>query len=358
MTTFARRMLRMAGPAMGPAHARESLRAGLGAGLGLLVCNLLLAGALPAASPAALLLIAPFGASAFLVFAVPNSPLAQPWSVVVGNTLAALAALGVLALVPHPLLAACLAVALAIALMGAVRALHPPSGAVALATVLAQPDWGFALSPVLLGSVGLVASGILWNRATGRVYPFRQTPETGPHGTGDPLPDRRLALTPQELADLLDRMRMGQNIGVEDLARALSAATTEAASHRLGHLTAALVMSRDLVTLRPDTPFEQVVGLFRRHRFHTLPVTTAEGGYVGLVPQLALLKPDAPRLTAAGLAEPEHRALPPDAGIAALITLMGDGRQQSVPIVQEGKLVGIVTRSDLIGVLTHRMGQP
>lgn len=358
MKTTASRLLRMVGPAMGPSHAVESLRAASGAALGLLLCNLLLALSLPAESPAALLLIAPFGASAFLVFVVPNSPLAQPWSVVVGNTLAALAALTVLAFVSSPLAAACLAVALAIAAMGVTRALHPPSGAVALATVLAHPHWNFVLSPVMFGSVVLVVAGVAWNRATGRVYPFRLPPEGSPHGTADTVPDRRLSLTPQEMADLLDRMRMGQNIGVEDLARALDAATTEAASHHLGHLDAALVMSRDLVTLRPDTPFARVVELFQRHRFHTLPVTRPDGDYVGIVPQLALLQSGAARMTAADLAEPETRALPPEADIASLITLMGDGRQQAVPIVRDGKLVGLVTRSDLIAVLTHQMGQP
>jgi hypothetical protein len=35
-------------------------------------------------------LVAPLGASAVLVFAVPSSPLAQPWSVIGGNTLSAL----------------------------------------------------------------------------------------------------------------------------------------------------------------------------------------------------------------------------------------------------------------------------
>ena len=45
-------------------------------------------------------LIAPFGASAVLVYAVPNSPLAQPWSVVMGNTLSALVALAVITAFP------------------------------------------------------------------------------------------------------------------------------------------------------------------------------------------------------------------------------------------------------------------
>lgn len=33
-----------------------------------------------------LYLIAPFGATSVLLFAVPNSPLAQPWAAIVGNS--------------------------------------------------------------------------------------------------------------------------------------------------------------------------------------------------------------------------------------------------------------------------------
>ena len=36
------------------------------------------------------IIVAPLGASAVLVFAVPSSPLAQPWSIVGGNVLSAL----------------------------------------------------------------------------------------------------------------------------------------------------------------------------------------------------------------------------------------------------------------------------
>ena len=83
------------GPAMGGPKAVDLARAGLGAGLGLLLAGLALRGL------GLGWLIAPFGASAVLVYAVPNSPLAQPWSVVMGNTLSALAALTVMATLPH-----------------------------------------------------------------------------------------------------------------------------------------------------------------------------------------------------------------------------------------------------------------
>ena len=147
-------------------------RAALGAALGLLVADLML-WAMGAGQTA---LIAPFGASAFLIFTVPGSPLAQPWPAVVGNTVSALAALAVLALGLPQLVTNCLAVLLAIPAMALTRSLHPPGGAVAIATVLAAPALSFALIPVAAGSAALVLAGVVWHRALGRAYPLRPQP--------------------------------------------------------------------------------------------------------------------------------------------------------------------------------------
>lgn len=349
--------LRHFGPAMTAPTLTEAFRAAGGAALGLLACDLVLWLAAPSGG-ATFLLIAPFGASAFLVFVVPNSPLAQPWSVMAGNTLAALAALAMLSVTADPLIAAPVAVGLAILAMAAARAFHPPAGAVALATVIAAQTpsfagWTFALSPVLTGSAALVAAGMIWNRATGRVYPFRQPPPPSSHGTADPAPDRRLGLAPAELAHLLDRLRMSPNIGVEDLARILSAAETEAAAHHLGQLTASDIMSRDLVTAAPQDNLQTLAQSFRDHRFKTLPLSD-DGHYGGLIDQSALLGLTDPATTAADLAA-DVATLHPDATAAELMDLLADGHQQAVPILDGTRLAGLVTRSDLIALLSARL---
>ncbi len=147
-------------------------RAALGAALGLLAADLVLWG-LGAGQTA---LIDPFGASAFLIFTVPGSPLAQPWPAVVGNTVSALAAMAVLAIGLPQLATICLAVLLAILIMALTRSMHPPGGAVAIATVLAAPGPSFALIPVAVGSAALVLTGVLWHLALGRPYPIRPKP--------------------------------------------------------------------------------------------------------------------------------------------------------------------------------------
>jgi CBS domain-containing membrane protein len=130
------------GPVASRPSWKELIRASIGAGLGLALAGILV-GLVEHFFPNTLFLFAPLGATAVLVFAVPSSPLAQPWNCVVGNTVPALYTL--LLLWAFPTLSqtslAALAVAGAIALMLLLRALHPPGGAVALLTVLAAPRW-------------------------------------------------------------------------------------------------------------------------------------------------------------------------------------------------------------------------
>src|ERR1700738_3521876 len=72
------------GPVM--VNATERLRACCGALLGILLTGLVSHWALGSSAPLPLL-IAPMGASAVLLFGVPASPLAQPWSIIGGNLL-------------------------------------------------------------------------------------------------------------------------------------------------------------------------------------------------------------------------------------------------------------------------------
>ncbi|MFO1203851.1 MAG: HPP family protein [Tabrizicola sp.] len=359
-------------PAMGEPKAVDVARAGIGAALGLLLAGLALRGL------GLGWLIAPFGASAVLVYAVPNSPLAQPWSVVMGNTLSALVALAVLTALPHHDLAVPLAVGLAIAVMLVTRALHPPGGAVALLVALGgKADWLHILSLVAAGSCLLVAIGVLWNLAVGRVYPFRQPAQPGPHGTKDPTPEARIGLDPADLAHILEDFRQSANVGVADLARLVGAAEQAAAARRMEGFTAADIMSRDLVTVGPDAPLSQVADLFRARGFTSLPVVR-DDRLLGVIFQIDLIRrarEDAFRqhhslIRAFANLIDSHRKVPPKAGeimetgttrvspdtpVGALLPLLADGGAEAVPVVDGPRIVGIVTRTDLVSALAQRL---
>lgn len=150
---------------------RERTRGAIGGGIGILVAALsgLWLSHVLHLSP---WLVAPIGASAVLVFATPASPLAQPWSVVVGNTVTAIAGLIACNFIPDPLIAASVAVALAIAFMFATQSLHPPGGAMALLVVLTHTrDPMFALFPAFTNSAILVATGAAYHALTRHNYP-------------------------------------------------------------------------------------------------------------------------------------------------------------------------------------------
>jgi CBS-domain-containing membrane protein len=114
-------------------------------------------------------IMAPFGASAVLVFGAFRSPLAQPRNVIGGHVLSALVGVTVYQLVgDHPTVAASLAVAAAIALMHLTKTLHPPGGATAFVTAAGGPavhslGYWYVLMPCAAGSVVLIAVGLLVN---------------------------------------------------------------------------------------------------------------------------------------------------------------------------------------------------
>ncbi len=362
------RFLKAFGPAVARTKPSEALRAGGGAFLALVLCGLF------ALTPAVdlnlgLYLIAPFGASSVLLFAVPNSPLAQPWSAFGGNTIAALVGVAVCLLVGDPALRIALSVGLTITAMILCRAVHPPAGAVAM-TAAMNPDaiaelgFRFALTPVAAGTTLLVLIAILYARMTGRRYPFRQFDEPNRHGTTDRPPFERLGLTSQELTDILKQYRQSFNLGVEDLARLIGAAEIQAATHRVTPVVAADLMSRDLVTVSPQASLAEITALFERHRFTSLPVETADRRFVGIIFQIHLVIQDQGtetpifsrrrrRLKAQDIMETTSPRATPSTPLAALVHLMAESEVDAVPVIEDERIVGVVTRTDLIATLAR-----
>lgn len=155
-----------------------SVGAAIGIGLTALVCAMTVGAAL---TP---WLVAPLGASAVLLFAVPASPLAQPWSIIGGNVISALVGVVAAELVPSIPVAAGLAVGGAILAMSLSRCLHPPGGAAALTAVIggksvAGLGFLFPFVPVGINSLVLVLAGLAFHRLSGHSYPHRAIPTTG-----------------------------------------------------------------------------------------------------------------------------------------------------------------------------------
>ncbi|MDA8230014.1 MAG: HPP family protein [Magnetospirillum sp.] len=142
-------------------------KAGLGSTAAFVVAALL--GDLAGAST----IVAPMGASAVLIYGVPESPLSQPAHVIGGHVIAAIVAILSDRYLPHGPWTLAATVSFVIFLLGLLRLTHPPAGATALVVMLTHPGWAFVFTPVLAGAVTLVAVAVIVHWIPPRViYPL------------------------------------------------------------------------------------------------------------------------------------------------------------------------------------------
>jgi CBS domain-containing membrane protein len=301
-------------------------------------------------------LVAPMGASAVLVFAVPASPLAQPWSVIGGNTLGAL--MGVLAVstLRDPLIACAVAVALAIGLMSLTRCLHPPGGAAALTTVLGGPaivaaGYKFAFIPVAANSAALVLMGWLFHKLSRHRYPNRHAPVPNPHGTKDPRPEKRVGFDARDVDAALSDIGETFDIDRDDLDQLLRQIELRSFARQSGDPSCEAVMSRDLVTIDDRADIFTAQALMLRHAIRSLPVLDAEGRLRGVVGLRELGRPSAcvkDVMVAPLTCAPDDRAFD-------LVPSLSDGIRHAVVVIDaERRPVGMITQTDLLAVVARR----
>lgn len=116
-----------------------------------------------------LLIMAPFGATAVLVFGVPASPLAQPKNVIFGHLITAIVGLTFISFVGVTPLTLALATGLGVSAMLLSKTTHPPAGANPLLIMMTGQSWSFLITPVLIGAVTIVLCGMLMTHVRSRL---------------------------------------------------------------------------------------------------------------------------------------------------------------------------------------------
>ncbi|MBB4186558.1 CBS domain-containing membrane protein [Sinorhizobium terangae] len=346
-------------PILAGATLKERLIGCLGALIGICLTGLV-CGFVFGDDPQLPLIVAPIGASAVLLFAVPASPLAQPWSIVGGNTISALIGVTVSYLVKDQMLAIGLAVALAILAMSLTRSLHPPGGASALTAVIggaavARAGYWFPFIPVAINSLILVALGIVFHRLARRQYPHR--PAVAPvntHQTADPPPALRVGFTSEDIDEAIARLNETLDISREDIDALLREVELQALVRQRGELTCADIMSRDVVTVPNDATPDQARSLLLKHDIRTLPVLDENEklqGTVGLR-ELAGKELDGKLpITVAATAKPSDPAI-------GLLPRLTDGKIHAVVVLDgDGKVAGIISQTDLLATLAKSLSQ-
>lgn len=314
--------------------------------------------------------IAPMGASAVLLFAVPSSPLAQPWSIIGGNLVAATVGVTCAMLIPSQGLAAGVAVAVAIGLMFPLRCIHPPSGAVALTAVLGGPavkalGFGFIVMPVAVNSMVLVLMALAFNNALRRRYPHRPAETVPSHLTRDVPPSQRVGFTRADLDAVLAARGEFLDIEEDDLEAILVAAELRAFRRRFGDVRCVDIMSHDVITAAPDMPAADAAALLVRHHVKALPVVDDQRRLLGIITQTDFFDAQrtGSRRTAGNVRDLMTRAVTVaqiDQPMVDLARAFSDGGLHHVPVLDhDRRVVGMVTQSDLVAALVRsRTGTP
>ena len=368
-------LLRRFWPTALPISHQEKLRMVLGAGLGVLFAGALSRYIGQGTAP---WLVAPIGASAVLVFGLPSSPLAQPWSVVGGNTLSALVGTVIALIFPdHLAVSAALAVALSIAVMLWGRCLHPPGGASALLVVLMQkPSFDSVLFAFFLNSVLVVVAGWVYNNVTGRSYPHQAKADRDNLAAVDRFTQSDLNAALAHYQELID-------VDVTDLAQLLQYAESAAYQRTLGDLRCEQVMSRSPHSVEFGSSLSEAWGLMRRYRVKALPVvdrarrvvgiiTLADflrhaqvDGYTDLTEQLknvwlssGVSHSDKPEVVGQIMTR-RVRVASAQSYLVELLPLFSQTGHHHLPVIDsENRLIGILTQSDVVHALVKSVRHP
>ncbi|MBK5051301.1 HPP family protein [Paraburkholderia domus] len=319
------------------------------------------------------LLVAPMGASAVLLFAVPASPLAQPWSIIGGNIVSATVGVACASLIVEPVGAAALAVAMAICAMFALRCVHPPSGAVALTAVLGGPavhalGYRFVAEPIAIQSVALLCAAILYHAATGHRYPH--VAQSSGKGTAAPAAAAaNEGFTRADLEAVLNRRGELLDIDTDDLESLLRDVQLQAYARTFNELTCADIMSRSLVAVSAVTRASAAWSLLKQRHIKALPVTDEKQHVIGIVTRADLVDKRA-FSKGAGLTSPvqrwfrrsitpaplvgalmnvEVRTVDATTPIVELVPVFANYGHHHIPVLDSNRrLAGMITQADLI----------
>lgn len=325
-------------------------------------------------------LLASMGASSVLLFGLPNSPLAKPWSFVGGHLISATVGLLCSHLFTDLALMAAVTIGCVLFVMYLFECMHPPGGATALVPVIASADtvlgYDFLLYPVALNVFVMLAVALLLQKfwlKQGMQKPSQQYDPIHLHHDKSPL--NRLGLQTEDLLSALNSFDTVIDISEQDLERLYHQAQLHAYQRKSGEIRCTDIMSRDLITVKPDTAVATAWQLLRKHKISMLPVVNDEQHLLGVIATVDFLKnlkvPHywgllrhvnqlllrnkhsiqykrnvadimVSKLTVAH--EHEH--------IAALVPVLSDQGLHHIPVLNaQQQLVGVITQSDLIAAL-------
>ena len=315
-------------------------------------------------------IVASMGASAFLIYVLPSSPMAQPWAVIGGSFISALVAIICTNMIHELALLIPLSVGLAIMLMFVLRCLHAPAAALALLIPLSQTtEFNFLFFPVLINASILVLFAIIYNTLTGKSYPHQAKNQSNLNT----IQKRDQKIEAEEISAVLAKYDQVLDINKEDLADLISQVEYGAYQKKLKSMQCKDIMSTQIFFANLDPPLEQAWSLLRRERIKALPVIDVSKRVLGIITLEDFIKNAAvdfhqsfgqrirgfmrtaipglnvlPNAVGQIMSKPV-RVISEDRNMLDLAEIFCGAGHHHIPVINDEKrLVGMITQSDFV----------
>lgn len=116
--------------------------------------------------------------------------------------------------------------------------------------------------------------------------------------------------------------------------------------------TVGAVMTRAVITTTPQTPVAEVADLLHRHHITGVPVLDDHQRVVGVVSEMDVVT-RAGRV-AGDIMTADPRTVEEEVPLFEVASLLMQERIRRLPVVRHGKLVGLISRTDLVTFFARR----
>ena len=111
------------------------------------------------------------------------------------------------------------------------------------------------------------------------------------------------------------------------------------------------VMNRNVLTFREDTPVEEAARVLNENHISGAPVVAGEGEVVGIVSEVDIFTKNGGSV--GEIMSPHVISVNEDTGISEAARLLAGQRIRRLPVLKRGRLVGLLSRSDVLDFFTH-----
>lgn len=109
------------------------------------------------------------------------------------------------------------------------------------------------------------------------------------------------------------------------------------------------IMTGKVYTIRPEASAQEAAQLLDKHRISGLPVVDEGNDIIGIVTEADIIsKVDREGLRVSEIMSTEIISVNEETPVSEIALLLAERKIKRVPVVQDGKLVGIVSRADIV----------